>query len=100
MSGAGERAVLTVAELSERLRAVVEERFPAVWVEGEISNFRLYASGHAYFTLKDDQAQLRCALFRTRAHAITPVPGGVGPMTVAMLLRNTLTAAERLSGPR
>jgi methylenetetrahydrofolate dehydrogenase (NADP+)/methenyltetrahydrofolate cyclohydrolase len=35
-----------------------------------------------------------------RAHAITPVPGGVGPMTVAMLLRNTLTAAERQSGPR
>ncbi|MGH7356084.1 MAG: exodeoxyribonuclease VII large subunit, partial [Candidatus Rokuibacteriota bacterium] len=75
MSPAGERAVLTVAELSERLRAVVEERFPAVWVEGEISNFRVYASGHAYFTLKDDQAQLRCALFRTRARRVKFEPG-------------------------
>ncbi len=72
---AGDRAVLSVAELSERLRAVVEEGFPAVWVEGEISNFRVYASGHAYFTLKDDQAQLRCALFRTRARRVKFEPG-------------------------
>jgi len=74
-SSASERAVLTVAELSDRLRAVVEEGFPAVWVEGEISNFRVYASGHAYFTLKDEQAQLRCALFRTRARRVKFEPG-------------------------
>ncbi len=65
-----ERAVLTVAELTGRLRTLLEERFPAVWVEGEISNFRLYGSGHAYFTLKDAEAQLRCALFRTRARRL------------------------------
>ncbi|MBI4270639.1 MAG: exodeoxyribonuclease VII large subunit, partial [Candidatus Rokubacteria bacterium] len=66
----GERAVLTVAALTEQLRALLEDRFPAVWVEGEISNFRLYGSGHAYFTLKDAEAQLRCALFRTRGRRL------------------------------
>jgi exodeoxyribonuclease VII large subunit len=66
----GERAVLTVSELTERLRGLVEERFPAVWVEGEISNFRLYGSGHAYFTLKDEGAQLRAVLFRTRGRRL------------------------------
>ena len=65
-----ERTVLTVSELTSQLRAVVEERFPAVWVEGEISNFRLYGSGHAYFTLKDAEAQLRCVLFRNRGRRI------------------------------
>ena len=65
-----ERAVLTVSELSARMREVLEERFPAVWVEGEISNFKLYSSGHAYFTLKDVGAQLRCVLFRNRARRI------------------------------
>jgi exodeoxyribonuclease VII large subunit len=70
-----DRAVLTVSELSARLREVLEERFPAVWVEGEISNFRLYGSGHAYFTLKDEGAQVRCVLFRNRARRIKFEPG-------------------------
>src|SRR5512145_1418309 len=65
-----ERIVLTVSALSQQLAAVMEERFPAVWVEGEISNFKVYGSGHAYFTLKDDGAQLRCVLFRNRARRI------------------------------
>jgi len=70
-----DRAVLTVSQLTEQLRSVVEERFPAVWVEGEISNFRLYGSGHAYFTLKDDGAQLRTVLFRNRMRRIRFEPG-------------------------
>jgi exodeoxyribonuclease VII large subunit len=65
-----ERAVLTVSQLSQQLMAVMEERFPAVWIEGEISNFKVYGSGHAYFTLKDEGAQLRCVLFRNRARRI------------------------------
>jgi exodeoxyribonuclease VII large subunit len=65
-----ERSVLSVSELAGRLRAVLEERFPAVWVEGEISNFKVYTSGHAYFTLKDETAQLRCVLFRNRGRRI------------------------------
>ncbi|HXG04019.1 MAG TPA: exodeoxyribonuclease VII large subunit, partial [Candidatus Binatia bacterium] len=65
-----QRAVLTVTQLTEQLRRTVEERFPAVWVEGEISNFRLYGSGHAYFTLKDEGAQLRAVMFRTRTRRL------------------------------
>src|SRR5437867_7264982 len=64
------RAVLTVSELSARLRALMEERFPAVWVEGEISNFKVHGSGHAYFTLKDTGAQIRAVLFRNRTRRI------------------------------
>jgi exodeoxyribonuclease VII large subunit len=70
-----QRAVLTVAQLTEQLRAVVEERFPTVWVEGEISNFRVYGSGHAYFTLKDETAQVRAVLFRNRMRRIRFEPG-------------------------
>ena len=43
----GGRTVLTVSELTEKLRALLEERFPIIWVEGEISNFKVYGSGHA-----------------------------------------------------
>ena len=65
-----DRAVLTVSQLSQQLAAVMEEKFPAVWVEGEISNFKVYGSGHAYFTLKDEGSQLRCVLFRTRVRRV------------------------------
>jgi len=64
------RAVLTVSELTRRLQETLEERFPAVWVEGEISNYRLYGSGHAYFTLKDADSQIRAVLFRNRGRRI------------------------------
>ena len=67
--------MLTVSQLTEQLRAAVEERFPAVWVEGEISNFRVYGSGHAYFTLKDESAQVRAVLFRNRMRRIRFEPG-------------------------
>jgi len=64
------RAVLSISELTRRLQETLEERFPAVWVEGEISNFRLYGSGHAYFTLKDAESQIRAVLFRNRGRRI------------------------------
>jgi exodeoxyribonuclease VII large subunit len=65
-----DRKVLSVSQLSAQLAKVMEEKFPAVWVEGEISNFKVYGSGHAYFTLKDEGAQLRCVLFRTRTRRV------------------------------
>jgi exodeoxyribonuclease VII large subunit len=71
----GQRAVFTVSELTEKLKAVVEDRFPMVWVEGEISNFKVYGSGHAYFTLKDANAQIRAVLFRNRTRRIRFEPG-------------------------
>ncbi len=55
--------VRTVSEVNAEARFLVEERFRRVWVEGEVSNFRPYASGHWYFTLQDDRAQLRCVMF-------------------------------------
>jgi len=65
-----ERTIWSVTELSRRLAAALEERFPTVWVEGEISNFKVYGSGHAYFTLKDEGSQLRAVLFRNRVRRI------------------------------
>ncbi len=58
------KEILTVRELTERIRFVLESSFDSIWVEGEISNLRKPASGHLYFTLKDDQAQIRAAIFR------------------------------------
>ncbi len=56
--------VLSVTELTHRVKDLLEERFPGVWVEGEISNVRAPSSGHVYFTLKDAGAQLAVVLFR------------------------------------
>lgn len=56
---------LTVSELSRQLNELLETRFPHVLVEGEVSNLKPAASGHAYFTLKDDEAQVDCVLFKT-----------------------------------
>jgi exodeoxyribonuclease VII large subunit len=56
--------VLSVTELTRRVKDLLEERFPSVWVEGEISNLRTPSSGHVYFTLKDAHAQLAIVLFR------------------------------------
>lgn len=60
------RRVLTVSQLNEASRRLLEGALPSVWVEGEISNFQAASSGHWYFTLKDAGAQLRCAMFRGR----------------------------------
>ena len=56
--------VYTVTAVNRMARFVMEESFPSLWVEGEISNYHLHGSGHRYFTLKDDESQLRCALQR------------------------------------
>jgi len=65
-----ERQVYTVSELTGRLKAALEEAFPAVWVEGEISNLRTPGSGHSYFTLKDEGAQISGVLFRGRGRRV------------------------------
>src|SRR5882724_2284822 len=65
-----ERQVYTVSELTLGLKTVLEEAFPAVWVEGEISNLRTPGSGHSYFTLKDEGAQLSAVLFRGRGRRV------------------------------
>ena len=60
-----ERRPLTVSELTESVRKAIEARFSSVWVEGEISNFKAHSSGHWYFTIKDEGAQLRAKCFRS-----------------------------------
>ena len=61
-----EREILTVSELNQTVKYLLEKTFSSVWVEGEISNLALPSSGHAYFSLKDSGAQVRCAFFRQR----------------------------------
>lgn len=61
---ATERRPLSVSELTTQVRGALETRFASVWVEGEISNFKAHASGHWYFTIKDESAQLRATCFR------------------------------------
>ena len=56
--------IYSVSELNTEVRDLIEEHFPSVWVEGEISNLARPASGHIYFSLKDESAQVRCAMFR------------------------------------
>jgi len=56
--------VLTVSELTRSIRGTLETKFGAVWVQGEVSNYKLHPSGHQYFTLKDSRAQIACVIFR------------------------------------
>ncbi|HED36347.1 MAG TPA: exodeoxyribonuclease VII large subunit [Gammaproteobacteria bacterium] len=58
------RSIYSVSELNSTIRRLLESEFPLLWVEGEISNLARPASGHIYFTLKDNSAQVRCAMFR------------------------------------
>lgn len=60
------RDIYSVSRLTREARALLEGSFPLLWIEGEISNFARPASGHWYFSLKDDLAQVRCAMFRNR----------------------------------
>jgi exodeoxyribonuclease VII large subunit len=56
--------VLTVTELTRNIRGALETKFRAVWVQGEISNYKLHPSGHQYFTLKDQRSQIACVIWR------------------------------------
>ena len=60
------RDIYTVSRLNREARALLEGSFPLLWLEGEVSNFTRPASGHWYFSLKDEIAQVRCAMFRNR----------------------------------
>lgn len=59
------RNVLTVTALTTQIRSVLESTYAEVWVEGEVTNSRLWKTGHLYFTLRDDQAQLKAVMFRS-----------------------------------
>jgi exodeoxyribonuclease VII large subunit len=60
------REIISVGDLNRAIAASLEDRFDVVWVSGEISNFKAYDSGHWYFSLKDEEGQIRCVMFRGR----------------------------------
>jgi exodeoxyribonuclease VII large subunit len=64
--------VFTVGELTRQIRGALETRFGAVWVQGEISNYRPQPSGHRYFTLKDQRAAISCVIFRNTLPPTAP----------------------------
>ena len=85
------RHVYTVSALTAEVKAVLEDGFSAVWVEGEVSNFKHHTSGHMYFTLKDADAQIRAVMFRgsNRLLKFQPKDG------MAVLVFGTVTVYER-----
>jgi len=85
------RRVYSVRALTAEVRAVLEDGFSAIWVEGEISNFKHHTSGHMYFTLKDAEAQIRAVMFRgsNRLLRFQPTDGQ------AVLVFGTVTVYER-----
>jgi exodeoxyribonuclease VII large subunit len=76
------RRVLTVSELTARIRDLLAKNFTDIWVVGEISNCREAQSGHIYFTLKDDRAQVRCVFFKQQQRGIKFRPEDGLQMTV------------------
>src|SRR4029453_2315612 len=68
------RDIYTVSRLNREARALLETGLPSLWITGELSNLSRPASGHWYFSLKDEDAQVRCAMFRQRNLAVRAVP--------------------------
>jgi exodeoxyribonuclease VII large subunit len=62
--------IYTVSEITKRIKELLEEELPTIWLEGEISNLILHSSGHRYFSLKDEEAQIRCVLWRGRSEGL------------------------------
>ena len=60
------RQIFSVSQLNRAVKQILEENFGLVWIQGEISNLARPASGHIYFSLKDRNAQVRCAMFRAK----------------------------------
>jgi exodeoxyribonuclease VII large subunit len=68
------RTIYSVSELTKRIKSLLEANFPFVWICGEISNFRMPGSGHYYFTLKDEHAQIAAVMFRGQNRQMKFVP--------------------------
>src|SRR5437879_13092227 len=66
--------ILSVSALVRSVRDLLERRYPLLWVAGEISNFTVAKSGHAYFVLKDEHAQVRCVMFRQHQQILEWTP--------------------------
>ena len=71
---ATDKQLYTVSQLNRQARQLLETHLALLWVEGEISNYTRPASGHSYFTLKDSDAQIRCAMFKNRSQFLRIQP--------------------------
>lgn len=87
---ARERAVLTPTQLNKLARSLLEDAFAQIWVEGEISNYTRASSGHWYFTLKDRDAQIRCAMFKSNNQYVRAKPAD----GVQVLVRGRISLYE------
>src|ERR1700675_233442 len=83
--------IYTVSDLTSEIRVLLEDSFPGVWVEGEVSNVHHHSSGHLYFTLKDQESQIRGVMFRmqNRNLRFKPQDG------LAVLIYGVLSVYER-----
>src|SRR3954452_3721609 len=79
-------AVVTVSQLLRNVRDTLERRFPLMWVRGELSNLSRAPSGHCYFTLKDDGAQVDCVMFKSRFAALGWEPANGAPVEARALV--------------
>ena len=68
------RDVHSVSQLNNRVKSYIEEKYFNIWVEGELSVFKTYTSGHSYFTIKDDQSEISCVLFQSNSTQLTFKP--------------------------
>jgi exodeoxyribonuclease VII large subunit len=84
------RRIWTVRDLVAAVRTHIEREYGDTWVEGEISNFRAHDSGHLYFTLKDENAQIRAVMFRSQARLLRFRPGN----GMQVVLRGRVTIYE------
>ncbi len=82
------RRVYAVSELTSKVKGLLEEKFSFIWITGEISNFRVPASGHYYFLLKDEKSRINALMFRPQIQNLTFEPGdgmqiiGLGRLSV------------------
>ncbi len=70
----GEKKIYSITELTRSIRYILEDAFPAIWIEGEISNFTLHSSGHMYFSLKDEGAVISAVMFRGSNNGLKFLP--------------------------
>lgn len=73
-TGSRQRKIYSVTELNVEIKTILEDRFPFVWLVGEISNFRIPASGHFYFTIKDSASQISAVMFRGQQRQLKFAP--------------------------
>ena len=90
VASAPARPALRPSQLNALARDLLEGQFPSIWVEGELSGFARPASGHLYFTLKDERAQVRCAMFKMKAQYLRFAPRD----GMQVLVRGRLTLYE------